>query len=307
MHPLHLATLENLGLLAITGKDAASFLQGYITTNADGMSNENWQQGAFCNIQGRMVSSYLMTGDAVSGFLLRLDSPLVAATIEFLSKYILFAKAASTDVSADFNIIGVWGENADTELSKLFPNVPDAVPSLGGHRAVNGVHLARLPGPVPRFELWLPNDQPSPLAQTDVQIADADSWHLMDIQSGIGHVTAPIAEKLIPQMMNYQAISAIDFDKGCYLGQEIIARMQYRGELKQRMFRASSQVPSTPGDSIFDQNGKPAGFVVSCAKSSGSYELLAVLRQAGNQFFQAEEGTALEILDLPYTLPSVDP
>jgi len=135
-----------------------------------------------------------------------------------------------------------------------------------------------------------------------VQITDADSWHLMDIQSGIGHVTAPTAEKLIPQMMNYQAIAAIDFDKGCYLGQEIVARMQYRGELKQRMFRASSKVASAPGDSIFDQNGKSAGMVVSCAKSPGGYELLAVLRQAENEFFQAQVETALEILDLPCDL-----
>ena len=304
MHPLYLATLNNLGLLAFTGKDAASFLQGYITTDADGLSNGNWRQGAFCNIQGRMISSYLMTVDSNGEFLLRLERPLVAATIDFLSKYMVFAKAVSTDVSEDFDIVGVWGESADSELSKLFS--ADAVPGQGEHRVVNGVHLSRLPGPVPRFELWLPNDQPSPLAQADaqmtVQMTDADSWHLMDIQGGIGQVTAPIAEKLIPQMLNYQAIDAIDFDKGCYLGQEIVARMQYRGELKQRMFRAASKVASAPGDSIFDQDGKSAGMVVSCAKSREGYELLAVLRQAETEFFQAEVDTALEILDLPCDL-----
>jgi folate-binding protein YgfZ len=299
--------LENSGILGVSGRDAIQFLQGYITNDALQLSPEIWQPGAFCNLQGRMVANFRMVNHT-GQLLIKMDRHLVDVVQQFLQKYIVFSKAETQNLTDSYCQIGVAGAAAVSVLADIFGSVPEEAQTSSVH---DGNVIVLIPGEGPRYELWLQSDTSAATLDAlgkHLVPVDEQAWRLQEIQSGWAWITAGTSEQFIPQMMNLQAQDAISFEKGCYLGQEIVARMQYLGQLKKRMhrYRVNTDNPPRVGDKILTSDAKVTGEIVSWATENAdptaiAYEMLAVVRDTETDSLHLESGAQLELMPLPYT------
>lgn len=299
--------LENSGMLCVTGRDATNFLQGYVTNDVQQLSPEIWQSGAFCNLKGRMVANFRMINQP-GQLLIKMDKPLVDVTRQFLQKYIVFAKAETLNVSDAYCQVGIAGDAGASVIQEIFGRAPegDQICSVYDEHII-----VLLPGEYPRYELWLKSDTAATVLDAlaeHLPRAAYQAWLLKEIQAGWAWITTETSEQYIPQMMNLQAQDAISFDKGCYLGQEIVARMQYLGQLKRRMhrYRVTMDKPPKVGDKILTQEEKVTGEIVSCAAENidsqvSAYEILAVVRETETDALHLESHAQAELLPLPYT------
>ncbi len=297
-------SLTHEGVLAVRGADAAKFLQGQLTCNLNYLSDTQASLGARCTQKGRMQSSFriLLQGD---GVLLAMASELLEPQLADLKKYAVFSKSKLTDESAAWVRFGL--AHADQALSALGLTLPVETDSVVRSETLIAVRVS--PG---RAELWAPAEHAeslhSQLAATLPQ-AELNEWLLGQIRAGIGQVMPQTRELFIPQMLNLQAVGGVSFKKGCYTGQEIVARMQYLGKLKRRLYRLSmvaAQLPE-PGTALFaPSHNSSIGEVVIAAKADQSIELLAVLQAEaadnGDIRLGSLEGPGLQLLDLPYAL-----
>ena len=296
--------LSHEGVLAVRGADATKFLQGQLTCNLNYLSDTQASLGARCTQKGRMQSSFriLLQGD---GVLLAMTTELLEPQLADLKKYAVFSKSKLTDESAAWVRFGLV--NADTALASLGLELSTETDSVVRNDALIALRVS--PG---RAELWVPAEQGdavrNQLAATLDQ-TDLNEWLLGQIRAGIGQVMPQTRELFIPQMLNLQAVGGVSFKKGCYTGQEIVARMQYLGKLKRRLYRLSLNAPELPepGTPLFSPSHNSAiGEVVLAAKASQTIELLAVLQaeaaDSGDVHVGTLEGPGLQLLDLPYTL-----
>ncbi len=287
-----LCHLDHYGFLAVTGKDAVKFLQGYTTCDLDRLTDNTSMIGAICNLQGRMLTSFRAVR-IENGILLRMDRPLVAVTITFLSKYIVFSKATLADMSEDWRCFGVFTSTSTAEMN-VTRDTDSIVICLEG-----------------RKEIYASDQFPAP-AVPEGMVLEKNDWLKADVDQGIAWVTENSSAEFLPQMFDYHLHGAIHFDKGCYLGQEIVARAQYRGSLKKRLHRLSSgkfrdigtkvgggMVVGTAGDREGDENGH-------------DHHLLAVVTSDGNVIpGNAIEGVSVSfddgenVLAYPCQLPIV--
>jgi folate-binding protein YgfZ len=296
--------LSHEGVLAVRGSDASKFLQGQLTCNLNYLSDTQASLGARCTQKGRMQSSFriLLEGD---GCLLAMATELLEPQLADLKKYAVFSKSKLTDESAAWVRFGLG--QADGALSTLGLELP---PETDAVARANGLIAIRVsPG---RAELWAAADQAQTLrSQLSAQLVEGDlnQWLLGQVRAGIGQVMPSTRELFIPQMLNLQAVGGVSFKKGCYTGQEIVARMQYLGKLKRRLYRLqldASELPE-PGAQLFSPtHGSSIGEVVIAARAEQHIELLAVLQaeaaEGGIIHLGALEGAALQLLDLPYQL-----
>src|SRR5690606_20514626 len=194
-----------------------------------------------------------------------------------LDKYIVFFKADITLVTEQFERYGIHGDGAALTISELFGNVPAAE---GEVLPVAGAVIIALPDAAPRYELIVAKEQTaliSKLQHTGIT-DDLEEWELADIRQGIVHVTPATQDTYTPQLLNYDLNGVIDFRKGCYTGQEIVARMHYRGTAKKRLYRAGVQHANPSVESRIMHGDEVVGEVVSAALVAGDhYELLAIL------------------------------
>jgi len=296
--------LSHEGILAVRGPDAGKFLQGQVTCNLNYLSASHSSLGARCTPKGRMQSSFRIVA-VEGGYLLAMASELLAAQLADLQKYAVFSKSKLSDESAAWVRFGLSG--ADTVLEQLGLALPDDAGSLV--QADERLALRLSDG---RAELWAPAAQAEALQQQlgqHLPLAPLDTWLLAQIRAGIGQVMGPTRELFIPQMINLQALDGVSFKKGCYTGQEIVARMQYLGKLKRRLYRLSlaCDQPPAPATELFSPvHGSSVGEVVLAARAEQGCELLAVLQQDavedGRIHLAASDGPTLNLLGLPYTL-----
>lgn len=296
--------LSHEGVLAVRGVDASKFLQGQLTCNLDYLSDAKASLGARCTQKGRMQSSFriLLEGD---GCLMAMASELIEPQLADLKKYAVFSKSKLTDESASWVRFGV--QNGDSALEALGLALSSDTDSVV--RAENLVAIRVSPS---RAELWVPASQAgrveTHLTET-LSEGKLNDWLLGQIRAGIGQVFAQTREEFIPQMLNLQAVGGVSFKKGCYTGQEIVARMQYLGKLKRRLYRltlAGDDLPE-PGAALFSPvHASSVGNVVVSAKAAQGIELLAVLQadavESGQIHLGSSEGPSLELADLPYIL-----
>jgi folate-binding protein YgfZ len=296
--------LDHEGLLAVRGPDAAKFLQGQLTCNLNYLDAQTSSLGARCTVKGRMFSSFriLPHGD---GYLLSMASELLEAQLTELKKFAVFSKSSLTDVSGDWVRFGLHGGQALlAELGLQLDDRPDALVSQGDLLAVRAS--------AGRAELWAPATQAGALrARLARQMAEAplQAWLLGQIRAGIGQVFGASRELFIPQMLNLQSLGGVSFKKGCYTGQEIVARMQYLGKLKRRMYRLSLDLVEPPAAAtpVFSPvHSSAVGEVVLAACGDGHVELLAVLQEDAvsdaRLHLGQPDGPALSLLDLPYSI-----
>ena len=296
--------LSHEGVLAVRGSDAAKFLQGQLTCNLNYLSDTQASLGARCTQKGRMQSSFriLLQGD---GVLLAMATELLEPQLADLKKYAVFSKSKLTDESAAWVRFGVI--DCDQALTGLGLELPAETDSVARTE-----HLIAIRVSPARAELWVPAGQADSVrSQLAAQLTQTDlnNWLLGQIRAGIGQVMPQTRELFIPQMLNLQAVGGVSFKKGCYTGQEIVARMQYLGKLKRRLYRLSlnaAEMPE-PGTPLFSPSHNSAiGEVVIAAKADQAIELLAVLQaeaaDSGDVHLGTLEGPGLQLLDLPYTL-----
>jgi len=294
--------LAHEGVIAVRGPDASKFLQGQLTCNLNYL-NESHSLGARCTPKGRMLSSFriLPQGD---GYLLAMAAELVQPQLEDLKKYAVFSKSRLFDESDAWSRFGLFA--ADSALDELGFTL---APEPGALQQQDGLLALRLENR--RAELWAPADQAQALLGRLVALlpsAGVDAWKLTQIRAGVGQVFGETREAFIPQMINLQAVGGVSFKKGCYTGQEIVARMQYLGKLKRRLQRLTGDADlPAPGAELFSPvHSTSVGEVVLAAPADASIELLAVLQEDavadGRIHLGSSDGPALRLLDLPYSL-----
>ena len=268
------AQLDDESVLAITGPDATRFLQGQLTCDVAALQPGHSTLGARCNPKGRMQSSFRLTKLDEEHYLLALPEELLQAQQQDLARYAVFFKVERHARNEQWLRLGLWGDDIPAALTAIGLQADTASPQTG---------LAVTVGDT-AFEVWLPRP-PAPAGLTALARhaapATLNDWQLQLIRLGIGQVREATRESFIPQMLNLQQLGGVSFQKGCYTGQEIVARMQYLGKLKRRMYRLlwpSGQVP-LPGTALVDHDtGKMGGDVVMAAAAGEHTELLAVLQ-----------------------------
>lgn len=271
-----LADLNNFDLIAVTGEEATTFLQGQLSCNLSKLSAQHSLLGTYCDLKGRVISDMrvLMLGQEV---LLLCQSGMGNALRKTLDKYIVFSKAKTSLKTSQFERYGIYGTDATKTVSELFGAAPQ---SPGDALAAEEAIVYRLPDAQARFEVLVPKDNDALIERIqDLGVTDdLEDWDLADIRQGIAHIHPDIQESYTPQLLNYDLTGHVDFKKGCYTGQEIVARMHYRGTAKKRLFRASVEGVPASVQSLLLHKGESVGEIVSVARNeAGHFEMLAIL------------------------------
>ncbi len=295
---LRLVPLSGHRLLNISGKDAFRFLQGQVTCDIEAVAAGQWQLGAHCNPKGRMISSFLVAAQGPESLLLRVRDDLGDTARAALHKYIVFSKA-KIEVS-DRVALALLGPVHSTSL-------PFPLPAVGQWHSDADMTIVRRG--VQWSEIWVvPEQLPRLFSElADIATGGAPEWfELCQIREGIAEVTRTTSETFIPQMFNYQLVGGVNFRKGCYTGQEIVARMQYRGQLKKHLYRIAvpSENPILIGTELLQQD-RPIGSVVASVHDGQNAEMLAVCvaEHVGQSTGLASHPTEIQWLDLPYAIP----
>ena len=262
-----------LGILRVQGADAVPFLQGQLTQDVATLGMSEARLAAWCSAKGRMLASFVVFKLATDDFALVCSHDLVASTLKRLKMYVLRAKCVVSDVSAQY---GLWG-------------VTESAMHLGAAGALSIWPTARNEsenGPEIRITLpagqWLAAQgtvrvpralvlQPGACA-AQANAADIALWHYLEASSAIAPISAAVTEAYVPQMLNYESVGAVNFKKGCYPGQEVVARSQFRGTIKRRGYLVTSSAPIAAGFEVFDANdpSQPCGSVAFAASRSDS-------------------------------------
>ncbi len=297
--------LSHLGLLQIDGADAATFLQGQVTNDVKQLNDHTAHYSGYCSPKGRMLALFLAF--AHQGHIhLQLPKELVAPIAKRLKMYVLRSKVEIQDVSDSIIKFGLSGAKSIELLSNAFASVPQQDFELVTHE--NGA-VIRLPGAQPRFEIFTDiayaPDIWNKLA-TIAKTVDAAYWELLEIQAGIPEVYAKTQEEFVPQMLNLDLLNGINFKKGCYTGQEIVARTHYLGTVKRRTQLAHIDSDTAPnaGDDVLNSNNEIVGKVVRVAPALNSgYDLLAEIRlESVEAGALTVNGNVLLIQQLPYKI-----
>ncbi|EIK45461.1 hypothetical protein O59_002139 [Cellvibrio sp. BR] len=305
----YLATLTNKQLLLVKGPDAGKFLQGQVTCDVKELNEPVTRLGAQCNPKGRILLSFRALQMNNETIALRLPASMMESAQKTLGKYIVFSKAKLQDGGNDFALFGLFGDSAATVASTFFQQLPT---TYEGWIEKDGSYLIQLAAN--RFECWVATatvDSFLDAIEKKTQKVIADEWQLLDIAAGIGEVYPESYELFTPQELNYQLVNGINFRKGCYTGQEIVARLHYRGKLKRHMYRfeyKNDQIPP-PGTTIINSlSGQNAGTVVMAAlNQQGKIELLASLLDEQIDQAKVESATEkLSQLSLPYAIPTAE-
>ncbi|WP_439849832.1 CAF17-like 4Fe-4S cluster assembly/insertion protein YgfZ [Pseudomonas syringae] len=305
-HTAFFCTLSHEGVLAVRGVDSSKFLQGQLTCNLGYLSESASSLGARCTQKGRMQSSFRIVFEG-DGCLLAMASELIEPQLLDLRKYAVFSKSKLTDESAAWVRFGL--QDADEALVSLGLDLPQETGAVA--RASELIAIRVSPA---RAELWARAGQADDItSRLAAQLTEGplNDWLLGQIRAGIGQVFGSTREEFIPQMINLQAVGGVSFKKGCYTGQEIVARMQYLGKLKRRLYRLTLQAEQLPepGTALFSPvHASAVGNVVLAAQSGQGIELLAVLQgdaaESGHIHLGSPQGAALQMSELPYTLDS---
>lgn len=289
------ATLTQYTLLRFSGADACSFLHGQFTCDVQSLKTGHSSYGGYCTPKGRLLATFLLWLDD-SGYTMLLPASLAETIRKRLSMYILRAKVRTEII--DDAVIGICGKNAAAEIAKLGGSQPGSPHAVDATADVRTVAL-----PQDRCLMVVPRPHAAGIAAAAPGI-----WESLDIAAGIPFIVQATQEEFVPQMVNLDLIGALSYSKGCYPGQEIVARMHYLGKLKQRMFRAALAVPAAAGDKLYcaELGDQAAGMVVTAAPAGTGHEVLAVLQTAhahSSRFHLGSlQGPQLDLLPLPYTL-----
>jgi len=303
-----IADLSHLGLLEVGGDDATSFLQGQLTNDVSLLNGNNSQYAGYCTAKGRMLALFMVFAH-FDHLHLQLNGALTESIMKRLKMYVLRSKVTITDVSDSIIRFGVAGNDTPAALATVFEQVPSQAHELV---TLDKGALIRLPGTIPRYQIYSNiNHMPEIWEQLTKTCAPVGMpcWEWLEIQAGIPDITPATQEEFVPQMVNLDVLGGINFKKGCYTGQEIVARTHYLGKVKRRTHLAHLTTDLTPqaGDDLYAESADVVGKIVRAAAApQGGFDVLAELRlesvAAGAIHWKDQDGAVLELRVLPYGL-----
>jgi len=308
------AGTTGLAALRFEGEDAATFLQSQLSSDVAALSAGMGQWSSYNSPKGRMLANLRVWRDA-EGFGALIGADLAGAIAKRLSMFVLRAKVRIADLSSTHRVLGLGGPKAAGAIAERFAvsPIPDGIAAGADGRATL-VGLGER-----RFALVADTANAAPLLDDLAQVATPvgdDVWRWLSVEAGIPLLTVATSDQFVPQMLNWDALGGISFQKGCYPGQEIVARMRYLGRLKERLYGFKVSAPSEPrpGTRVYAATfgATACGTVVNAASSpDGRYALLAVVQMnaidAGGLVLGAEDGPSLSPMALPYAVPAASP
>lgn len=302
-----IATLDELGVIAARGDDAVAFLQAQLTNDLQHLAVGRLQLNGYCSAKGRLLAVFDCWRNADTVFL-QLPREILPAVQKRLSMFVLRAKVALSDASSQWTCSSVFGPGAASALAHAGLSPPE----VGQTHATGATLVTRLrdsPHVPERFLVVAPTSAPPVLERLNAtRRTDAAAWWWSQIDAGIGNVFAPTQEKFVPQMINLEVLGGVSFKKGCYPGQEIVARSQYLGKLRRRMAIAHATGETTAGADVYARGvEQPIGTVVMAATApDGGMDLLFEApvdrTTAAVLLANTADGPMLDVRALPYAL-----
>ena len=300
--------LTHLGIIRAVGEDAVKFLQGQLTQDVALLDLTQARLAAFCNAKGRMQASFVLFKRSEEEVLLVCSRDLLIATLKRLSMFVMRAKAKLTDASDDFLLYGLTGTAIDSIASSEQP--------AWAKVEIDEVSLIFLyPGAGQARAMWC---APTGAVAPEGEPIDLEMWNWLEVRSGIAMISQPVFESFVPQMLNYESVGGVNFKKGCYPGQEIVARSQFRGTLKRRAYlvHTDADAAPAPGQEVFhaQDSEQPCGLVAACAAHpAGGFDAIVSIQTAAAADAAAHSGemrltlgsatgVAMALLPLPYPL-----
>lgn len=293
------APLPHLGIIRVEGEDAVKFLQGQLTQDFALLQPSQARLAAFCSAKGRMQASFVGLQRPSGEILLITSRDILAPTLKRLSMFVMRAKARLSDATDQYLLRGLAGDAVPPEGSGLqgpWTKVEDGPASVVELYPANGQRRA----------LWVAPEGTSLPAGAAL---GADLWLWGEVRSGIAPITAPIVEAFVPQMLNYESVGGVNFKKGCYPGQEVVARSQFRGTLKRRAYLVHGEAQMAAGQEVFHASDaeQPCGQVAEAAAApGGGWDAIVSMQvsasQGGALALAAADGAPLQLQPLPYLL-----
>lgn len=284
--------LHDWGVIRAQGADAASFLHSQLTQDFALLDRDHARLAGFCTAKGRLLATMVGWRGGDEEILLALPAETLPATLKRLSMFVLRAKCKLTDASADFAVYGLLG------------TAPTEAWALGRDGAA--VQIA-LPGPGRALHVQ-PPDAPAPAGAE----LTAEAWAAAEAEAGMAWVRGATVEAFVPQMINFELLGGVSFKKGCYPGQEIVARSQYRGTLKRRLQVFEINAAAAVGQEIFHSADpeQPAGVVAGAGTHEGRTVIAAEIKlealEGGSLHLGSASGAVLQPRALPYDIPPQD-
>jgi len=306
IHETVLCDTSHLGIIKIDGEDASAFLQGQFSNDVALVDESTTQLNSYNSPKGRMYASFRLC-KIEDAYYLILPNELMEMISKRLRMFIMRSKVTLNDVSDSWSSFGLSGSDLDKCINNL-PNRMDEISSI------DDVYFIQVPG-VERRYLCIGENEKINSAKTQLakQLTHADShhWQRLDIHAGLANIYSTTQEEFVAQMVNLQLVNGVSFTKGCYPGQEVVARMHYLGKLKKRMYRISIDTAELPGNgsNIYEsgtENQQSVGQIVDAQiNDKGGLDALAVLQiaSAENQQLQLNsvDGPSIQVESLPYS------
>ncbi len=289
--------LTHLSVIRARGTEATKFLHGQLTNDFSMLGLSQVRLAGFCSAKGRLQASFVAWKLAHDDVLLLCSASVLPATLKRLAMFVLRMQCKLSDATAELGLCGVVGPTAQAMLADL---------QVWEKRDVDGASLIRLPDV---NGLWRGiRAGAAPLTPTSIPTLTLDAWRWLEVQSGLPTIEAATVDQFVPQMLNFELVGGVDFKKGCYPGQEIVARSQYRGTIKRRMFLFDSDAAAAPGQEVFHSGepGQPAGMVANAAPHPGDtgtsllVEVKLAALQDGSLHLGSAQGPTLRRAPMPY-------
>ena len=292
--------LEHWGVIRARGAEASTFLQGQLTNDVMTLGADEVRLAGFCSAKGRLQASFFVWKRADDELLLACSASVLPATLKRLSMFVMRARCKLDDGSTELALHGISGADAATLLGDT---------AVWRWRSVEGGMLLRLPDVDGSARgLWVRPRLDTPAVAPALAF---EHWKLLEVRSGVPVIEAATVDRFVPQMLNFEVLGGVDFKKGCYPGQEVVARSHYRGTIKRRMFLFECDAMASAGQEVFHDAdaAQPAGMVVNAAplpNGAGSAALVEVKLAAldsGALHLGAADGALLRPTPLPYAVP----
>ena len=306
----YVADLSHFGVLEFNGPDATEFLHNQLSCDVKGLAAGTNTPGGYCTPKGRMLASFLLWRHA-EGWRMLLPRSVLPVILKRLRMFVLRSKVTIVDCTDGLALLGAGGPAAAAALRECCGDLPALPNGVLSPEQAPGTDLLALAGG--RWLLALPVEQAVsawPALARQLRPVGAAAWNWTDIRNGIAFVVARTQEQFVPQMANLELIGGVSFKKGCYPGQEIVARTQHLGKVKRRLYLAHVAAVAAPGDELFGEDvaGQSNGMVANAAPSpSGGTDILAVVQRASAEssrvHLRSADGPLLDFQPLPYAIP----
>ena len=312
--------LDGLGLMAASGIDAVPFIHGQLSNDIEHLGQAQSRLAGYSTPKGRLLATFLIwkTTDRI---LMQLPREVLPALQKRLQMYVLRAKVTLADTSDEYVALGLGGRKAAEALSLLFATLPSEPYAIVQSESGTLIRVADAFG-FPRYQLIAKPDDAREAwdnLTSVLQPTHDGAWRMADIDAGIPQITVTTQDQFVAQMVNLEVVGGVSFKKGCYPGQEIIARTQYLGKAKRRMLPASIDLDAdrgeaTAGNEVYSEAdpGQPCGMIVSAQRTGSSQVACLVsvrmdMLEKGTVHLGSADGPSLQFGDLPYELPDTAP